>query len=53
MTLSNRYSASCDEKHAVRAARLGQGLPAVEQATAPDVTVRTRPPRPVPPSLAS
>ena len=28
-------------------------LPAAEQATGPDVTVRTRPPGPVPPSLAS
>jgi hypothetical protein len=27
--------------------------PAVEQAAAPDVTVRTRPPRPAPPHLAS
>ena len=44
---------SPEEEKAVRAARLGQGLPSVEQATAPDVTVRTRPPRPVPPSLAS
>jgi len=44
---------SPEEEHAVRAARLGQGLPAVEQSAAPDVTVRTRPPRPVPPHLAS
>ena len=40
---------SPEEEKAVRAARLGQGLPAVEQAAAPDVTVRTRPPRPAPP----
>jgi len=44
---------SPEEEHAVRAARLGHGLPAVEQSAAPDVTVRTRPPRPVPPHLAS
>jgi len=44
---------SPEEEHAVRAARLGQGLPAVEQSAAPDVTVRTRPPRPAPPHLAS
>ena len=41
---------SPEEEHAVRAARLGQGLPSVEHATAPDVTVRTRPPRPARPS---
>jgi hypothetical protein len=44
---------SPEEEHAVRAARLGQGLPAEHSAAAPGVTVRTRPPRPVPPSLAS
>ena len=45
---------SPEEEHAVRAARLGQGLPAAEQAAAPDVTVRTCPPRPGPaqPSVA-
>jgi len=40
---------SPEEEHAVRAARLGQGPPAAEQAATPDVTVRTRPPRPAPP----
>jgi hypothetical protein len=46
---------SPEEEHAVRAARLGQGLPAAEQAAAPEVTVRTCPPRPAPPqsTLAS
>jgi Protein of unknown function (DUF4446) len=44
---------SPEEEHAVRAARLGQGLPAAERAATPDVTVRTRPPRPAPPHLAS
>jgi len=33
---------SPEEEHAVRAARLGQGLPAAEQAADPGVTVRTR-----------
>ena len=33
---------SPEEGHAVRAARLGQGLPAAERATDPEVTVRTR-----------
>ena len=33
---------SPEEEHAVRAARLGQGLPAAEQAGHPEVTVRTR-----------
>jgi Protein of unknown function (DUF4446) len=33
---------SPEEKHAVRAARLGQGLSAAEQAADPGVTVRTR-----------
>ena len=37
---------SPEEEHAVRAARLGQGLPTAEVAAAPDMTVRTRPPRP-------
>jgi hypothetical protein len=37
---------SPEEVHAVRSARLGEGLPTVEHAPAPDVTVRTRPPRP-------
>ena len=41
---------SPEEEHAVRAARLGQGLPAAEQAAAPDVTVRTCPPRQAQPS---
>jgi hypothetical protein len=40
---------SPEEEHAVRAARLGQRPPAVEQAATPDVTVRTRPPRTAPP----
>jgi hypothetical protein len=40
---------SPEEEHAVRSARLGEGLPTVEHAPAPDVTVRTRPPRPAPP----
>jgi hypothetical protein len=44
---------SPEEEHAVRAARLGRGLPAMEQAAAPEVTVRTRPPRPARPSPAS
>jgi hypothetical protein len=44
---------SPEEEHAVRGARLGQGQPAAEQSATPDVTVRTRSPRPVPPSLAS
>jgi len=33
---------SPEEEHAVRAARLGQGLPAAERAASPEVTVRTR-----------
>lgn len=33
---------SPEEEQAVRAARLGQGLPAVERAGHPEVTVRTR-----------
>jgi len=33
---------SPEEEHAVRAARLGQGLPAAERAGHPEVTVRTR-----------
>ena len=33
---------SPEEEHAVRAARLGQGLPAAERAVHPEVTVRTR-----------
>ena len=37
---------SPEEDHAVRAARLGQGLPAAAQAADPRATVRTRPPRP-------
>jgi len=37
---------SPEEEHAVRAARLGQGLPAAEQAGHPEVTVRTRRPMP-------
>jgi hypothetical protein len=37
---------SPEEEHAVRAARLGQGLPAAERAGHPDVTVRTRRPTP-------
>jgi len=37
---------SPEEEHAVRAARLGRGLPAAEHAADPGVTVRTRPPRP-------
>ena len=37
---------SPEEEHAVRAARLGQGLPAAEQADHPEVTVRTRRPMP-------
>jgi hypothetical protein len=46
---------SPEEEHAVRAARLGQGLPAAEQAAAPEATVRTCPPRsaPSPPTLPS
>ena len=36
---------SPEEEHAVRAARLGQGLPTAEHATDPRGTVRTRPPR--------
>jgi hypothetical protein len=44
---------SPEEEHAVRAAQLGQGLPAAEQAAAPDVTVRTCPPRQAQPSPAS
>ncbi len=35
---------SPEEEHAVRAARLGQGLPDVERAPDPRPTVRTRPP---------
>jgi hypothetical protein len=37
---------SPEEEHAVRAARLGQGLPAAERAGHPEVTVRTRRPMP-------
>ena len=37
---------SPEEEHAVRAARLGQGLPAAERADHPEVTVRTRRPMP-------
>ena len=37
---------SPEEEHAVRAARLGQGLPAAERAASPEVTVRTRRPMP-------
>ena len=37
---------SPEEEHAVRAARLGQGLPAAERAGPPEVTVRTRRPMP-------
>jgi uncharacterized protein DUF4446 len=33
---------SPEEEHAVRAARFGQGLPAAERASHPEVTVRTR-----------
>jgi Protein of unknown function (DUF4446) len=44
---------SPEEEHAVRAARLGQGLPAAERPAAPDVTVRTCPPRPAQPSPVS
>jgi hypothetical protein len=33
---------SPEEENAVRAARLGQGLPAAERAGHPEVTVRTR-----------
>ena len=33
---------SPEEEHAVRAARLGQGLPAAERTADPGVTVRTR-----------
>jgi len=33
---------SPEQEHAVRAARLGQGLPAAERAGHPEVTVRTR-----------
>jgi Protein of unknown function (DUF4446) len=44
---------SPEEEHAVRAARLGQGLPAAEQAAVPDVTVRTWPPRQAQASPAS
>jgi hypothetical protein len=33
---------SPEEEHTVRAARLGQGLPAAERAGHPEVTVRTR-----------
>ena len=33
---------SPEEEHAVRAARLGQGLPTAERAADPEVTVRTR-----------
>jgi Protein of unknown function (DUF4446) len=44
---------SPEEEHAVRAARLGQGVPDAEQAAAPDVTVRTWPPRRANPSPAS
>jgi hypothetical protein len=33
---------SPEEEHAVRAARLGQDLPAAERAVSPEVTVRTR-----------
>lgn len=33
---------SPEEEHAVRAARLGQGLPAAERVGHPEVTVRTR-----------
>ncbi len=40
---------SPEEERAVRAARLGQGLPAAEQAATPEVTVRACPPRPAPP----
>jgi hypothetical protein len=36
---------SPEEEHAVRAAQLGQGLPAAEQAAAPEATVRVGPPR--------
>ena len=38
---------SPEEEHAVRAARLGQGLPAVERAADPGVTVRTTSSAPV------
>ena len=37
---------SPEEEHAVRAARLGQGLPAAERTADPGVTVRTRPSAP-------
>ena len=37
---------SPEEEHAVRAARLGQGLPVAERAGHPEVTVRTRRPMP-------
>ena len=37
---------SPEEEHAVRAARLGPGLPAAERACHPEVTVRTRRPMP-------
>jgi hypothetical protein len=40
---------SPEEERAVRAAQLGQGIPAAEQAAAPEVTVRTCPPRAAPP----
>jgi hypothetical protein len=43
---------SPEEEHAVRAARLGQGLPAAEQAAAPEATVRACPPRTAPPRTA-
>ena len=37
---------SPEEEHAVRAARLGQGLPAAERVGHPEATVRTRRPMP-------
>jgi len=43
---------SPEEEHAVRSARLGEGLPTVEHVPAADMTVRTRPPRSAPPRPA-
>ena len=40
--VAHRRAARAVAEHAVRAERLGQGLPAAERAASPEVTVRTR-----------